>query len=200
MATPDIDATPGGGPGPVPEDNLPGHHPAHDQDKPERRPPRPRARRRRTPEADAPEAPEAVATPGRHFPFAVAPRYALAARLFGIDADRAVVEVDQHRLTVRFGRWTLSTALANVAAATVTGPYDWWKVAGPPHLSFSDGGITFATTAAGGVCIVFHEPVPALLPVPALRHGSATVTVAEPEALVAALAAGAARAREVPVA
>jgi hypothetical protein len=200
MTSPDIDDD---GPGPVPEDNRPGHRPAHDQDKPDRPPPgTARAGRRREQPDDAPAGGPATAAdpPVRRFPFAVERPFALASRLFGVDADRAVVEVDEHRMTVRFGRWSLSTPLANVARASVTGPYSWWKVAGPAHLSFADGGITFATTAVRGACIEFHEPVPAMLPVPALRHGAATVTVADPEGLVAALATGAARAREIPVA
>src|SRR3954470_23002852 len=38
-----VDA-PGGPGGPVPEDNLPGHHPEHEQDKPEGPPPEPGVR------------------------------------------------------------------------------------------------------------------------------------------------------------
>lgn len=198
MTSPDLDAA-----GPVPEDNQPGHRPDHDQDKPDGPPPGTgRARRRREQPDDVPaRGPGSAAEPpGLRFPFAVERPFALASRLFGVNADRAVVEVDERRVTVRFGRWSLSTPLANVARASVTGPYSWWKVAGPAHLSFADGGITFATNAARGACIEFHEPVPAMLPVPALRHGAATVTVADPEGLVAALATGAARAREIPVA
>lgn len=211
MATPDIDATPNDGPGPVPEDNVPGHRPAHQQDKPERPPPRPDRSRRPRERSAAPEPEPETETepdtesdtggepPRRRFPFAVAPRFGPASRIFWVDPGTALVEVDEHRLTVRFGRWSLSTPLANVAHASVTGPYAWWKVAGPPRLSLADGGITFATNAARGVCVTFHEPVPGLLPTSAVRHPTATVTVAEPEELVAALAAGAARARQVPV-
>jgi hypothetical protein len=82
----------------------------------------------------------------------------------------------------------LRTPIANVAGTEVTGPYRWWKVAGPAHLSLADGGVTFATTTRAGLCIRFHEPVPAAVPKELLRHSSATVTVADPAALAAALA------------
>ena len=45
-------------------------------------------------------------------------------------------------------------------------------------------GLTFATTAAGGVCVRFHEPVEGLLPRGPLRHPAVTVTVEDPDDLV----------------
>jgi hypothetical protein len=127
--------------------------------------------------------PEAPST----FEFAFESRLRPFSFLAGVTPGSARVELDEGHLTVRFGRWTLRTPLANVASTQVTGPYTWWKVAGPAHLSFADGGITFATTTAGGVCIGFHEPVPALVPGSAVRHPAATVTVRDPHALTAAL-------------
>jgi len=175
--TPDLDEA---APGPVPPENRPGHHPEVEQDKPRRRPRS--APRRATPDRAAGD---------ERFEFAFEPRLRPFARLFGVSPGNAYVDVGDDQLTVHFGRWSLRTPLANVAAATATGPYNWWKVAGPAHLSVADGGITFATTTAGGLCIAFHEPVPAMLPTPALRHGAATVTVADPDALAAALRAAA---------
>ena len=78
----------------------------------------------------------------------------------------------------------LQTMTSNIVAADLTGPYQWWKVAGPPHLSLADRGITFATTTAKGVCLRFREPVGGVLPVPRLRHPAATVTVRDPHELV----------------
>jgi hypothetical protein len=126
-----------------------------------------------------------------HFPFAFDQRVGILARLIGVRPSRAGVEIEAGSLTVRFGRWTLRTDIENVAAVAVTGPYAWWKVAGPPHLSIVDRGITFATTTSCGLCITFHEPVPALLPVDAVRHPSTTVTVADPEGLARAIKAAA---------
>lgn len=75
----------------------------------------------------------------------------------------------------------MATPLDNVVGAEVTGPYRLVKVAGPPHLSLRDRGITFATNRARGTCIRFREPVGLL------RHPAATVTVAAPDALAEAL-------------
>lgn len=110
-----------------------------------------------------------------------------AAAVFGVTSRTASVDVDDLHLTVRFGPWRLSTPVSNVVAATRTGPYRWWKVAGPPHLSFADRGVTFATTTAHGLCLRFREPVGAIAPGGLLRHPAATVTVAEPTALAEAL-------------
>lgn len=202
----------GSGPGPVPPDNRPGHRPAEEQDKPRRRPPRPRRSRARAAEtgaaatgtasADAAvtedDARDAAAEPGvtvTTFPFAFDDAVGAAARVFGVSPATAAVRVDGEHLTVTFGRWTLRTALGNVAATTRSGPYDWWKVAGPPRLSLADRGITFATSARAGLCISFYEPVPAAMPTSLLRHPAATVTVTDPDGLAEALAAATERIR-----
>lgn len=159
--------------GPVPEANRPGRRPRVQQDKPTGPPPTPPGAVPRT----------------THFPFRFDPPLRLPALLAGVVPDRADVEVGEERLTVRFGPWSLSTPLENVAGVSLTGPYTWFKVAGPPHLSFADGGITFATSTRAGACIRFRRPVPAALPVPLLRHPAATVTVADPEAFAEELEA-----------
>lgn len=107
-----------------------------------------------------------------------------ASLLFGVTPRTADVEVDDLHLTIRFGPWRLVTPVGNVTATDITGPYRWWKIAGPPHLSFADRGVTFATSRTAGVCLRFAEPVPALAPTRLLRHPAATVTVADPAALV----------------
>jgi hypothetical protein len=183
--TPDAPSGPSGGA--IPPENRPGHHPEVEQDKPRRRPPSGGRRSRRRSRTETGPEPVAGADTTTTFEFAFEPRIRPAALMVGVTPRNARVEVDDSHLTVRFGRWTLRTPVANVADTQVTGPYAWWKVAGPPHLSMSDGGITFATTTAGGVCISFHEPVPAMVPGSAIRHPGATVTVRDPQALVAAL-------------
>ncbi len=55
------------------------------------------------------------------------------------------------------------------------------------RLSMVDRGITFGTNGDRGVCIRFHRPVPAADPFGLLRHPATTVTVADPEGLVAAV-------------
>jgi hypothetical protein len=195
--------------GPIPEDNLPGHHPEHEQDKPEvppnRRPRRPRAEKA-TPalhlasEATQTSAPveaspvvdtSPVTSPsvpaGRRFAFAIDPTMAYFSRLFGVTDDNAWVEVGDSEVVAKFGPWVLRTPRKNVAGATVTGPYAWAKVVGGPRLSFRDRGLTFATTTRGGVCIRFKEPVGGVFPVPLLRHPGLTVTPDDPEGLLEAL-------------
>jgi hypothetical protein len=146
---------------------MPGHHPETEQDKPERRP--------RLPKVD------------HRFAFRFDDPVAKASRLFGVNRDNAFVHVVGDTLTIRFGPWTIQTMTSNVDSAEKTGPYQWWKVIGPPRLSLKDRGATFATTTAGGVCIRFREPVAGALPGGWLLHPGVTVTVDEPDDLVALL-------------
>ena len=53
-----------------------------------------------------------------------------------------------------------------------------------PHLSLADGGVSFGSTAAGGVCLRFGVPVPGLAPGGWPRHPAATVTVTHRAALL----------------
>lgn len=126
-------------------------------------------------------------------PFAVDRWFALASLPFGVTARRARVEHGDGRFVARFGPWVVDTPLANVASAEVTGPYTWFKVAGPAHLSLEDRGLTFATTDRRGACLSFHEPVGGIDPWGRIRHPGLTVTVAEPQRLVDLLSSGAGR-------
>jgi hypothetical protein len=121
------------------------------------------------------------------FDFDWRPHYRRAAWLFGITPSRAWVEVDDAQLTVRFGPWTLSSTLDNVTGTDITGPYAFVKTAGPPHLSFGDRGITFATNGERGLCVSFRDPVPGIDPTRRIRHPGATLTVADVEGLEGAL-------------
>jgi len=165
------------GAGPVPPGNRPGRRPRQDQDKPSPRR-RPRGAGRPSP-SDGP----------LHFAFRFDPALRPLSRVFGVHPGNAYAVVDGDAFTVHFGRWSLCTPVGNITSAEVTGPYDWWKVAGPPHLSMRDRGITFATSSARGVCISLREPAPAALPVPLLRHPALTVTPDDVEGFMAALSA-----------
>jgi len=163
----------------VPPENEPGHHPPVEQDKPVTPPPTPTGARK-----------DRAAAPGRdRFAFAFARRLMPVSAAFGVIPPTAHVDVDETELRIRFGPWSLRTPLHNVRSLTPTGPYSWWKIAGPAHISVADRGITFATTTERGVCIRFHEPVEAALPTSLLRHPAATVTVEDPDALIAAISA-----------
>ncbi|HVT76237.1 MAG TPA: hypothetical protein VHD87_04340 [Acidimicrobiales bacterium] len=152
-------------PAPIPEDNLPGHHPEVEQDKPKGPPPKRKLHHLKQ-------------------PLRRREMFALTSHLFGVTDENGYVEVDEDKLEIHFGPWQLETPLSNIVSAEVTGPFEWWKVIGPPHVSLRDRGVTFATTNRGGVCIKFREPVKAVDPVGLLKHPGVTVTVTEPEALV----------------
>lgn len=123
----------------------------------------------------------------QRFDFEWDPALTWAARMFGVSPNSAWVEIENGWLTAHFGPWLCRTPVDNVISAERTGPYQLWKVAGPAHLSLSDLGLTFATTAAAGVCIRFRRPVPGIDPVGAIRHPSLTVTVADVDRLVGVL-------------
>jgi len=85
----------------------------------------------------------------------------------------------------------VTTPLANVTGAEVTGPYALLKTAGPARLAITDGGLTFATNGDRGVRIDFRTPVPGLDPLRLIRHPELTVTVEDCDRLAALLASGA---------
>jgi hypothetical protein len=153
-------------PGPVPEANQPGHHPDVEPDKPTEVP--------RAFQVD-PE-PEPAPPPSR-YAFEFDPLFLPFAAPLGVMPWTTGVSVEDDVLRIRFGLWHLETPVDNIEAAEVTGPYNLLKVVGPPHLSFKDRGLTFATNRRAGVCLRFREPVGRL------RHPAVTVTVDAPAAL-----------------
>jgi hypothetical protein len=54
-------------------------------------------------------------------------------------------------------------------------------------VALRDGSVTFATVRRRGVRLRFLDPVPGGLPLSFVRHPSVTVTVKDPEGLVALL-------------
>ncbi len=122
------------------------------------------------------------------FPFEFDPRYLRLARLFGVTPERAWVEVADGQLEARYGPWRLRTPLANVVAADVTGPYAFWKTAGPARLAITDRGLTFASNGRRGVRLSFREPVAGIDRFGLIRHPELTVTVRDVDGLVEALA------------
>ena len=123
----------------------------------------------------------------RTFDFAFSPAYAAAARPFGITAATTSVEVGPRWLFVRYGPWKLLTPRANVVAAHVTGDFSFVKTAGPPHLSMSDRGVTMTSNGDRALCLEFAQPVTAIDTTGVIRHPGATLAVADPEGLAAAL-------------
>jgi hypothetical protein len=117
------------------------------------------------------------------YPFRFHPLFRAAAFPIGVRNDTAHVQVVDDELEAVFGPWRVCTPLANIVSTEVTGPYAWPKVIGPPHLSFSDRGVTFATNPDRGVCIKFARPVAGIDPWGVVRHPSLTVTVRDAPAL-----------------
>ena len=126
---------------------------------------------------------------GQQFRFEFARTYRLPALLFGVTPATTGVHVSASELRVRFGPWLLRTPVSNIAECRETGGFAFLKTAGPAHLSLADRGVTFATNADRAVCVLFHEPVKAIEPSGRLLHPGATLTVAEPGALIDALRA-----------
>jgi hypothetical protein len=123
---------------------------------------------------------------GDRFAFDFDPRWVPLLRILWVREHNSWVYVDDQRLLVSFGPWSVSTPTSNVTSAQVTGPYRAWRVIGP-HLSLADRGLTFGTTTEGGVCIQFHEPVRGMEPTGLVRHPALTVTVAQRDELVGRL-------------
>jgi hypothetical protein len=118
------------------------------------------------------------------FKFTWAPSYGPAAAVFGIRPDNVWAEISETELNVRFGLWSLSTPLSNIADVAVTGPYRWWKTAGAARLGVTDRGLTFATNGDRGVLLTFVRPVRGRGPYLAVRHPELTVTVTEVDRFV----------------
>jgi hypothetical protein len=123
------------------------------------------------------------------FEFAFEPRFRAPLALVGVLPRTARVTVTDDEFDARFGPWRLRTPRANIIDAQVSGPYRSYRAVGP-RLSFADHGATFGSTSRGGVCLLFAEPVSALLPGGLLRHPGLTVTVADPAGLRDALFGG----------
>jgi hypothetical protein len=155
--------------GPVPEANQPGHHPEVEQDKPTGPPP----------------GPPAVECARERFAFRFEPLMVPFAAFATVIPGRAFVDLDGDEVHIGFGVWHMSFPRAEVTKVRETGGFWLPKVAGPPHVSFADGGITFATNRQRGTCIELARPQRG--PYPVLRHSGVTVTVEDPEALEAAL-------------
>lgn len=126
-------------------------------------------------------------TTGREFGFAFDPSFRLPGRLFAITPDRCWIVASDTELSVRFGPWRIRTPLANIDRMEVTGPYHWWKVAGPARLGVTDRGLTFATNARRGVQFDFHQPIAGIEPTGRLRHPNLTVTPADWTGLIEAI-------------
>lgn len=121
----------------------------------------------------------------RTFDFEFHPRYRYLLRPLGVHAGNSFVAItDDEEFHAKFGRWEIKTPLTNITGFERSGDYKWWKAIGI-RGSLADHGLTFGSTTRHGVCVKFAEKIPALVAGPS--HPGLTVTVADPDALVAAL-------------
>jgi hypothetical protein len=132
--------------------------------------------------ADAPDGHEEV----EQFHFEFEPRYRALLALLGVTPGTATVTLDADRMVARFGFWTCVTTFDNVREVCTTGPYRGYRAIGP-RGSMADRGLTFGSTTAGGVCMLFREPVHGLDPFGAIDHPGLTVTVADRERFATSL-------------
>jgi hypothetical protein len=126
----------------------------------------------------------------QRFEFRFALAYRVASRPFGITSERAWVQIDDEHLLATYGPWRLRTTLANISRVAITGPYRFYRAAGPARLGITDGGLTFASNGDQGVLLSFRKPMPAIDPLRLIRHPELTVTVADVHGLVSALRTG----------
>lgn len=122
----------------------------------------------------------------RRFGFRFDPRFRLQLAAIGVRPSTCEVVLSDDLLDVRFGPWRLQTPRDNLRRACITGPYRAFKALGI-RGSMVDRGVTFGTNAQRGVCVLFHEPVGALLGRKLMRHPGMTVTVDDPDGLLDAL-------------
>jgi hypothetical protein len=122
------------------------------------------------------------------FAFRFDPAYRRLARLFGVTPERAWVELKEDELEARYGPWRVQTPVSNIVAVEATGPYAFFKTAGPPRLAITDRGLTFASNRDLGACLAFNSPVAGIDPFGMIRHPTLTVTVLDVDRLIEALA------------
>jgi hypothetical protein len=122
------------------------------------------------------------------FSFRFDPRFRVPLSLLGVRPSTSQVRVGPDRLEVDYGPWHLASPWSNVLDVRTSGPFQAvWAIG--PRLSLTDRGATFGTATHGGVCIRFRDPVGGLAGPDRLHHPGLTVTVSDPEGLVAAIEA-----------
>lgn len=112
----------------------------------------------------------------RTFAFEFQKRYVPMLAAIGVTPKTTSVKVGPDEIVAKFGPWTSRSLLSNITCVVVTGPYKAYRAIGA-RGSFADGGATFGTTTAGGVCMEFRRPVVALDLTKNLKHKGLTLTV-----------------------
>ena len=123
--------------------------------------------------------------PPRRFAYRLAARSGWVLWLFGVHGpEDAYVDLDDERLSARFGWSSATVPLANIASWRIEGPWRWITAIGV-RMSIRHRDLTFGGSPAGGVRLDFREPVKIGL----LRPPALYLTVQDLDGLAAALAA-----------
>jgi hypothetical protein len=95
----------------------------------------------------------------QRFPIPIGPRSALLLRiLFGATPETSWAAIDDETLSARFGRFSFSSPIANVAGYRIEGPWRWITAIGV-RRSVRHADVSFAGSPHGGVRIDFREPI-----------------------------------------
>lgn len=119
------------------------------------------------------------------FPFRLGPRSLPVLRLFGVrGVENAYVDLDDATFSARFGRFEVTTPVANLVSWRIEGPWRWITAIGV-RRSVRHGDLTFGGSPRGGVRVDFRDrPRVGPFQIPALY-----VTVEDLDGLGAALTA-----------
>lgn len=122
----------------------------------------------------------------REFKFDFQRKYLPMLAVMGVTPATSWVRVGADEINIRFGPWTCSSPLSNITCVLTSGPYRAHRAIGA-RGSFADGGATFGSTTAGGVCMEFRKPVAALDLTKHLKHKGLTITVKDRDEFAAYL-------------
>jgi hypothetical protein len=122
----------------------------------------------------------------KHFPYAIDTKFAPLWLPFGVRPSKdGVTLTDDGRFVATYGLIRVETPIDNIDGAHATSGYRWWTAIGA-RRSFVDDGLTFGTNHDAGVCVHFRDKVRSALK--RSGHSALTVTVADVEGLIEALA------------
>lgn len=120
----------------------------------------------------------------RFFPYDLDNRWALLFKVLGVNESDGVHLTDDGRLLATFGRVKVETPISNIDHTLATADHRWYTAVGL-RLSFADDGLTFGTNNRAGLCIEFVDKIPKVIGFK--DHSALWVSVADPEALAAAI-------------
>jgi hypothetical protein len=122
--------------------------------------------------------------PARRFAYRLGPR-SIVLRPFGVHGpEDAWVDLGEGTVTARFGWFSATSPIANIASWRIEGPWKWITAIGV-RRSFRHADITFGGSPAGGVRLDFREPIE----VGPIKTPALYLTVEDLEGFGAALAA-----------